>query len=82
MVSQLGYLVLLPGGVLLDNGLQDSPVCTRLIFGDAAAALQVQGVHLLADMIPKLGLLPPHLLLEGRDCWAWRDRSRISQQAP
>ena len=53
------------GGIFLHNGLQHPPVGPRLLLGDATAALQVQGVHLLADVVPQLGLPTPDLLLEG-----------------
>ena len=60
-------LELLPGGVLLHDLLQHPPVGTRLLLGDAAAALQVQRVHLLADVVLEHRLLPPDALLERRD---------------
>ena len=76
------HLELLSGGVLLHDGLQDAPVCTGLLLGNAAAALQVQGVHLLADVVPQLRLLTSYLLLESRHSRPCIERHLTPQVPP
>ena len=58
-------LVQLSGGVLSHQLLQAAPVCSRHFLGDAAAPLQVELVHLLADVVLQHCALAPDLLLEG-----------------
>ena len=54
-------------GLRVHNLLQHAPVRARDALGDAAAALQVEFVHLLADVVPQHCGVPPDGLLEGAD---------------
>lgn len=59
------HLVHFPSGVLGHQLLKAAPVSSWHFFGDTAAALQVQLIHLLADMVLQDGAVAPDLLLEG-----------------
>lgn len=50
--------------VLSHQLLQAAPVGPRHLLGDATAPLQVQLIHLLADVVPQHTALAPDLLLE------------------
>ena len=50
--------------VCLHQLLQAAPVCPRRVFGDVAAALQVQVVHHLADVVMQHIAVAPDALLE------------------
>ena len=58
-------LEFLPAGILLYDLLQHSPVGARLILWHTSAALQVEGVHSLADVVPQNRLRASDLPLEG-----------------
>lgn len=53
--------------MLLNDLLQHPPVCARGELGDAAAALQVQLVHLLGDVVTQHGAAAPDVPLKGTD---------------
>lgn len=59
------HLVHFPRVVLGHQLLKAAPVSSWHFFRDAAAALQVQLIHLLADMILQDSAVAPDLLLEG-----------------
>lgn len=54
IITTWPHIELLAAGVILDDLKQHTPVGSRGVLGDAAAALQVEGVHLLADVIAQL----------------------------
>ena len=54
-------------GLGVHDLLQHAPVRARDGLGDAAAALQVELVHLLADVVPQRRGAPPDGRLEGAD---------------
>ena len=55
--------------MLLNDLLQHPPICTGNELGDAAAALQVELIHLLGDVVAQHCAAAPNLPLKGAD---WR----------
>ena len=55
--------------MLLDDLLQHPPVCAGNELWDAAAALQIQLIHLLGDVVAQHCAAAPDVLLKGAD---WR----------
>jgi len=68
------HLVLGALGLRLNDLLQHTPVCARGELGDAAAALQVELIHLLGDVVEQHRVLAPDVLLEGADWRPCKDR--------
>ena len=54
-------------GLRVHDLLQHAPVRARHALGDAATALQVELIHLFADVVPQRCGTPPDGLLEGAD---------------
>ena len=57
-------------GVGVHDLLQHAPVGAWDVLGDAAAALQIELVHLLADVVAQHRCIPADCLLECTDWWA------------
>lgn len=62
--------------------LQHAPVGARGVLGDAAAALKVELVHLLADVVVQHIAVGPDCLLERANWWACMETARGIETLP